>query len=422
MAIYHLNAKVISRAQGRSATAACAYRAGEKIVDERTGLVFDYTRKREVVYRNIFAPSDSPAWVHDRQALWNHAERSEVRKDAQIAREIEVALPLELSRKQQEILLERFIKTQFVSQGMVADVCIHDKPGNPHAHILLTTREINLTGFGRKNRDWNSKEQLEQWRSEWASHTNRRLRISGAKCSIDHRTLQAQGIDREPGRHIGPKSKAMQAKRSPAPALQIIQTTTQEEIMNEKNNMTKNTQANERTWQEIMDVKPKFLSMPMSTDSQERTRQSRWIFSGEYLEMLKQLFDDEFMSIARTDTEIGMCVALDLHPGAVWDYGSQMKAFSGSAEEINVMIRLAKAKKWPGIHISGSEEFKERVFIHAVLSGAYKPEEITGYEPSARALEIIGMAGLKPSKKSLQKPDAEPEEASNQTPAKKLKV
>lgn len=192
--------------------------------------------------------------------------------------------------------------------------------------------------------------------------------------------------------------------------------------MNEKNNMTKNTQANERTWQEIMDVKPKFLSMPMSTDSQERTRQSRWIFSGEYLEMLKQLFDDEFMSIARTDTEIGMCVALDLHPGAVWDYGSQMKAFSGSAEEINVMIRLAKAKKWPGIHISGSEEFKERVFIHAVLSGAYKPEEITGYEPSARALEIIGMAGLKPSKKSLQKPDAEPEEASNQTPAKKLKV
>lgn len=421
MAIYHLNAKVISRAQGRSATAACAYRAGEKIADERTGLVFDYTRKREVIYRQIFAPSSSPAWVHDRQALWNHAEKSEVRKDAQIAREIEVALPLELSRKQQQILLERFIKTQFVKQGMVADVCIHDKPGNPHAHILLTTREINLTGFGKKNREWNSKEMLEKWRSEWASHTNRRLKIAGAKCSIDHRTLEAQGIDRLPGRHIGPQSKAMQARGLPASVSQIIQTTSEEDIMNEKiTNIEEQTQ--ERTWQDLMGHKPRFISMPMSTDAQDKAEQNKDIFTKKYLEMLQQLFDDEFVSIARANTEIGTCLELDFHPGAVWDYGSQMKAMTGSAEEITAMLRLAKAKEWPGIHLSGSDEFKERVFIQAVLSGAYKPAEITGYEPSARAMEIIGMSGIKLTSKTQKNSIETLEQSDAKSPAKKLKV
>ncbi|MBX9960792.1 MAG: MobA/MobL family protein [Burkholderiaceae bacterium] len=421
MAIYHLNAKVISRAQGRSATAASAYRAGQKIVDERTGLVFDYTRKREVIFRQIFAPASSPAWVHYRQALWNNAEKSEVRKDAQIAREIEVALPLELSHKQREILLDRFITTQFVKQGMVADVCIHDKPGNPHAHILLTTRDINNAGFGKKNRYWNSKEMLEKWRSEWASHTNRRLKVAGAKCSIDHRTLEAQGIDRLPGRHIGPQSKAMQARGLPVPAIQIIQTTTQEAIMNE-NNIKLDQQTQERTWQDLMGHKPMFISMPMSTDAQDKAEQNKDIFTKKYLEMLQQLFEDEFVSIARANTEIGVCLELDFHPGAVWDYGSQMKAMTGSAEEINAMLRLAKAKEWPGIHLSGSDEFKERVFIQAVLTGAYKPEEITGYEPSARAMEIIAMAGVKPTSKVSQKLAGTPEENGVKSPATKLKV
>jgi ATP-dependent exoDNAse (exonuclease V) alpha subunit len=154
MAIYHLSAKIITRSSGRSSTAAAAYRAGEKIFDQRTGLTFDYTRKKEVSYRRIFFPENSPSWVKDREKLWNNVELSEIRKDGQTAREVEVALPVELTPSQRIILLERFIHSQFTKHGMVADLAIHDKIGNPHAHILLTTRTISAEGFGQKNRAW----------------------------------------------------------------------------------------------------------------------------------------------------------------------------------------------------------------------------------------------------------------------------
>src|SRR5882757_10475620 len=122
MAIYHLSAQIISRKEGRSAVAAAAYRAGENLYDERIGKVFDYTRKQGVEYSEILAPPEAPSWVHDRQSLWNAVERAEKRKDAQLAREIEIGLPRELSKDQQVSLLREFVKTTFVSQGMVADV------------------------------------------------------------------------------------------------------------------------------------------------------------------------------------------------------------------------------------------------------------------------------------------------------------
>ncbi|TXH89397.1 MAG: hypothetical protein E6Q78_07110 [Rhodoferax sp.] len=307
MAIFHLNAKVISRAQGRSATGACAYRAGQCIKDERTGLVFNYTRKREVAYRQIFAPSNAPSWVQDRAQLWNQAEHKETRKDAQVAREIEVALPLELNLDQQAQLLESFVQAQFVKLGMVADVCIHNKPGNPHAHILLTTREINQSGFGAKNRDWNSKEQLEKWRSAWATHANHRLMFSGFKTRIDSRSLQAQGIDRVPTVHVGPTVTAMQAKGMPAAAKQLNQTIKEINMNEIKNTPT-------HTTSKLSKAALKFLNgicMPLSTTNSAKKTADFDILSDDYMELLEELFEGRSFMIQQEDTDTGYCIRIE---------------------------------------------------------------------------------------------------------------
>lgn len=205
MAIYHCNVKIISRSQGRSATGAAAYRSGTKIVDERIGLVHDYTRKSGIDHTEIMTPQNAPSWMQDRSVLWNEVERVEKRKDSQVCREVEVALPLELSPSERCDLVKEFIDDEFVKHGMIADLAIHHAHDeNPHAHILLTTREVSPDGFGNKNRDWNDKARLEKWRESWAEHANDALERAGHSERIDHRTLEAQGIERIPQIHVGP--------------------------------------------------------------------------------------------------------------------------------------------------------------------------------------------------------------------------
>ncbi|VDC18928.1 MobQ family relaxase [Pseudogemmobacter humi] len=200
MAIYHLRATMISRSAGRSATAAAAYRVGERIEDHRTGLTFDYRARGGVDHVETLAPANAPAWVQDRSALWNAVEAAETRKNSQVAREIRVALPAELDHGQRVELVREFCQREFVARGMVADIAIH-APGregddrNHHAHILLTTREIGPEGFGAKNRDWNAVEMLEGWREAWARDSNRALERCGHDERIDHRTLEAQRIE-----------------------------------------------------------------------------------------------------------------------------------------------------------------------------------------------------------------------------------
>ena len=213
VAIYHLCAKPISRATGRSATGAAAYRAGETITDERTGLVFDYGKKRGIDHTEIMAPAHAPAWAHDRAKLWNAVEHAEKRKDSQVAREVEVALPTELNPDQQRELVREFARSQFVDAGMVADIAIHHAKGeNPHAHILLTMRDIGPEGFGPKNRSWNDQALLQNWREAWAVQTNQALERAGHRVRIDHRTLAEQGVERIPQIHIGPKVPEMERR------------------------------------------------------------------------------------------------------------------------------------------------------------------------------------------------------------------
>lgn len=218
MAIYHLRAKVMSRSKGQSAVAgaayrggghsaihAAAYRSGGILVDERTGQSYDYSHKGHVEHTEIMAPDGAPGWVHDRSELWNRVEAGEKRKDAQLAREMEITLPRELTPEECKGLVRSFVAEQFVSRGMVADIAIHrpkasDGGEQPHAHVMLTMRSLDPEGqgFGPKVREWNNVALLEGWREAWAGAANRALEHAGKDERIDHRTLEAQGIDRVP--------------------------------------------------------------------------------------------------------------------------------------------------------------------------------------------------------------------------------
>ena len=210
MSIFHLTAKVISRGKGQSAIAAAAYRSGERLRDEQAGEQKFYAARAErILFTAIMAPKDAPEWAHDRNRLWNEAERAEKRKDAQLAREFEVALPHELTAPQREWLVKDFAREAFVRQGYVADIAIHAPDAtsderNHHAHIMVTMRTLGEDGFAaKKDRSLNSTEQLDAWREQWAHLANRQLERHGHEARIDHRSLEAQGIEREPTVHVG---------------------------------------------------------------------------------------------------------------------------------------------------------------------------------------------------------------------------
>lgn len=233
MAIYHCTCKIISRGQGRSAVGAAAYRSGEKLYNEYDGIEHDYTKKGGVVYSEIMLCENAPKEYQDRQTLWNAVEQIEKSSKAQLVREYEVALPVELSREEQIKLVRDFAKENFVDNGMCVDFSIHDKEdGNPHAHIMLTTRPIEqdnswgvkqkkeyiLDKNGQKQYDkkkqtykcktvkttnWDSKEFLQRSRESWAEKVNQELEKKSLPQRIDHRSLKEQGVDRVPTIHEG---------------------------------------------------------------------------------------------------------------------------------------------------------------------------------------------------------------------------
>jgi ATP-dependent exoDNAse (exonuclease V) alpha subunit len=202
-AIFHFACKVHGRSSGANAVRLAAYRAGERLRSELTGRIHNFTRKREVINRQILAPANAPAWALDRARLWNAIDNMETRKDAQLAREVEVALPLILGPNDNLELLRAWVGEIFVAAGMVADIAYHAKRGNPHAHILLTLRDIGPDGFGKKNRSWNAPRLLETWRESWAGFVNTFLEKAGLDIRIDHRSYRRRGVDLTPTRHIG---------------------------------------------------------------------------------------------------------------------------------------------------------------------------------------------------------------------------
>ena len=231
VAIYHLSVKLVTRGAGRSATAAAAYRAATRVHDERTGLVFDYTRKRGVEHSEIVLPAATrdAAWAHDRERLWNAAELAEKRKDARVAREYEVALPHELNAAQRRDLVRAFAQDLAERHGGAIDVAIHrpHREGdirNHHAHLLATTRVVTDAGLGSKTSiEWKDADRAKRGleagrvevtaiRSRWAAIVNEHLAEHGHAARIDHRSLDAQGVDREPTYHKGPAVTAIERR------------------------------------------------------------------------------------------------------------------------------------------------------------------------------------------------------------------
>jgi ATP-dependent exoDNAse (exonuclease V) alpha subunit len=213
MAIYHCSVSIGSRSSGSSSVAASAYREGKKIRDNRTGLTHDYSRKSDVIESFNMTPLQAPEWANDSAVLWNLVEATEKRKDAQLYREVKLALPRELDHESNKELVKEYCKKNFINEGMVASIAFHSsQTQNPHVHIMLTTRVIDKDGLGKKNRDWNSKGLLDHWREDWAKSVNNKLQEHGIDQSIDHRSLVDQGIDRLPQIHLGKTATAMERR------------------------------------------------------------------------------------------------------------------------------------------------------------------------------------------------------------------
>jgi len=205
MASYHLSVKTISRSQGRSATAAAAYRSGETITCDRYGVEHDYTRKGGIEHTEIIAPEDAPDWCHDRAQLWNAVEAKETRKNSMVAREWEVSLPHELTADQRRELVATFSRDLVDRYGVAADVAIHapHREGdqrNHHAHILTTTRTVTPEGLDAKTRELHGQsgsEEIKAMREHWAELSNDALERAGQSERVDHRSLDAQREEAE---------------------------------------------------------------------------------------------------------------------------------------------------------------------------------------------------------------------------------
>lgn len=237
MAIYHFSAQILSRAPqaqadgrerpGSNAVAAAAYRSGERLTDRQTGRAHDYSRRRGVVHSEIMVPEGSADWLRNRQQLWNAVERAEFRRDAQLAREFNMALPHELDPGQRLQLVREFVAREFVGRGMVADVALHDpvddqNPRNFHAHVMVTLRRATSVGLDAvKTREWNSRDLLASWRLGWEQSCNAALERAGVRARVDRRTLadqleeararkdygRAVTLDRAPECHVGPRAR-----------------------------------------------------------------------------------------------------------------------------------------------------------------------------------------------------------------------
>lgn len=384
MAIYHLSVKLIGRSRGRSATAAAAYRAGTRIIDRRTGAVFDYSRRQHVAWRAIAAPNDAADWVWNREKLWNAAELAEKRRDAQIAREIEIALPRELDLAARQQLIAEFVEAEFTVHGMVSDIAIHDNPGNPHCHILLSLRNLRPDGFGTKVREWNDKTLLVNWRESWATHCNRALARNGNSQRIDHRTLVAQGAShRFAIRHVSLLEKA-RLRRA---------------LTKRRGNINKSGGVNMEGKQEQPNESQKSDPAPpekkssvfsggISTADYRQVQAGREeISSLDYQQRVAEHFGDRIYGVQYYDEHHSLHVRIK--GGSLRDFGDRIvPKFGGVSDEVKAMVELAKLKGWEKINISGSEHLRGSLWREAISKG-FSPEAIVGYTPNAGDLATL---------------------------------
>ncbi|MCQ7829310.1 MobA/MobL family protein [Salmonella enterica] len=197
MAIFHLDFKIVKRSEGMTSVAKAAYHARTRITDDRIGQVFDFSYRTDLHGHIILAPVSAPSHIiESSSALWNEVERVERQNNGQTARYFDVAIPVELNNDDKKKLVAEYCQKNFVDKGMIADIVFHDLDGkNPHAHVMLTLKTITAAGFGKKDRSWNDKKMVVQWRESWATMSNSYLEAAGSEERIDHRSLRTQCAD-----------------------------------------------------------------------------------------------------------------------------------------------------------------------------------------------------------------------------------
>ncbi|MCL2638919.1 MAG: MobA/MobL family protein [Oscillospiraceae bacterium] len=213
---------------------ASAYRSGERLHNEYDGITHDYTNKSGILHTEILLPENAPREYSDRANLWNAVEKAERGINARTAREIEIALPRELSADEQIKLTREYVNNNFINRGMCADISIHsghkhrrdqeheeakhDKEiyqNNPHAHILLTTRPLDENGFVKSKtpfREYNEKQYVHLWREEWANAQNREFERMGLETRVSHKSNADRGLENEPTIHMGHKNTALERR------------------------------------------------------------------------------------------------------------------------------------------------------------------------------------------------------------------
>ncbi|WP_040397479.1 MobQ family relaxase [Anaerococcus senegalensis] len=241
---FHFSVNIISRGKGKSAVASAAYISGEKIKNEWDGVTHDYTKKQGVISKEIFLPDHAPEEYKDRKTLWNSVELFEKNSNAQLARNFIISLPKELNIEENKKMIEEYVQNNFVKEGMIVDLAIHDesREGNQniHAHIMTIVRPINEDGtWGQKSKKeyildekgekvlnkngkpktrkvelttWNDKGNVEKWRENFSDLCNKYLERAGAEKRVDHRSFKRQGIKQIPTIHLGASASAMERK------------------------------------------------------------------------------------------------------------------------------------------------------------------------------------------------------------------
>lgn len=388
MAIYRFSAQVISRGAGRSAIAAAAYRSGERLVDRRTGEVHDYTRRGGVLDRTILAPQHAPDWALDRQELWSTVEGAEARGDAQLAREVCIALPSELSLAQQRELIHDYARDAWVARGMVADIAIHAAHAggddrNVHAHIMLTMREFDGDRFAaRKQRAWNDRALLEQWRETWSGAANRALERAGRAERIDHRTLAEQGVDREPEPKQGPVATMIEreGRRSHAgdDRRDARARNDERDRMRRQREQMDRLEREER--ERIVAARERAAASERTRQHDERERantvrderRERWLAWRE--QMLSDLYERDmrgsrlakFWRIDRVSAGLKFANAR----GSFVDRGDAIESTGDALDmQTRAIAELAAAKGWDGLVISGDDAFVRQMVAAAEARG-----------------------------------------------------
>lgn len=403
MAIYHMSVKLISRKAGRSATAAAAYRAAERIEDERTGLVHDYTRKRGVEHTEVLMPHglEPPG----RSALWNAAEAKNKRVNARVAREFEVALPAELNEQERAALARQFAAHVVDRYKVAADVCIHaphvgGDERNHHAHILTTDNQVNTDGtLGNKVRELDvvartmagdRQNAVDELREVWAQMANQALERAGRSDRVDHRSFATRRLEREPTEHEGPvvtNIERAEVRRAARQGRAVVAQTDRRAVNDgiaarnaERAEMARTERRirlldkrqkarafieshNSRPWVKIEPVEP-------GTTPRISEKYTRYVLS-----RLGSEHKRAFGTVALTRWG---CVYQFKDGGHLLDRGRRIEISQGDENGFRAAAEMYKVKGWQHVRITAPSVEMARAHALAVLQAGFDPSAIRG--------------------------------------------